>query len=382
MKTIVFTAWLPLLVSVMVFGCTPRAAPSAPAPQAAPATPAPPVAAPTPKADEAVWAKVVEAAKGEGKVSGYSSVLFTGPAGDALAKAFKEKYGIAVEFISGASPSQMERVRTEFRAGKLATSFQAMSQTSLLFLRSEGMLEPWGDLPNLAYKDTWFSSLYDEKGFLISWGKYWVATNVNTNLVKPQDEPKSYLDLLVPRWKGKIVSVEPGTPMLAVTYASLKYHKVLDVEDYFGKLGKQEVSFRAAGPDGTVALARGEKAIYVSPHETYVNAHIAEGAPIRPVYFKEGAPLRNVMAFALIKGGPHSNAARLLVNWLLSAEGENIYARAKQTSPNRKDVEEFSPTSKLIAPQAKTYWVQNEWIDNEASRLLRDKDLHKLLGVE
>lgn len=217
-------------------------------------------------------------AKKEGRVSGYSSGLVVGAA-DALVKAFKGKYDIAVEFISSQTPAQLEGVRTEYAAGKLITSFAGLSQTQLVPLRNNGTLEPRGGLPSLAEKDVWFfPPQYDQAGTFISFGKYWVLSYVNTNLVKPEDEPRSYLDLLKPQWKGKMVAPDLSVPMFAVTYASLKYHKPLEMDDFYRRLGQQGVSFRASLADAATALARGEASVYISAHETYLTRFVAEGA--------------------------------------------------------------------------------------------------------
>lgn len=380
--------WFLLVAMVMALGlagCTPRATPT----PAAPPPPSPPSPAvitqpAQPSPGEAAWQKVVEAAKKEGTVVSFSSGAVSGEEAATIARAFREKYGITVEFISGTPGAQMERAKTEFAAGKSVTDWMIQSQITFLNVIKDGLLQPWGEMPALAEKDVWiFPPQYDPEGYIISYGKYWFVPYINSQLVKPQDEPRSYLDFLKPQWTGKLNIIDPSggvAPM--ILYASLKHYKGLDPDDLFRQLAKQKLRIATSYSEQATQVAQGLVHGAFLIQESYINRFLAEGAPVKPVYMTEGVPLRNLNALGLLKNAPHPNAARLLINWLLTREGQTVFAKAKNTSPSRKDVEDYSLVSKIITPQAKVYFVQNKELDLESARVQREDVISRLIGLK
>src|SRR5581483_9510932 len=87
----------------------------------------------------------------------------------------------------------------------------------------------------------------------------------NTNLVKKEDAPKSFTDLLDPKWKGKLVKAHPGYSGTIVT-ATLAVSKVLGWE-YFEKLGQQQVMQVQSAIDPPRKIAQGERAVMVDGAE-------------------------------------------------------------------------------------------------------------------
>ena len=155
-------------------------------------------------AQDAEWDKVVEAAKKEGTVTVYNSQLGA-PNFVAVTESFQKKYGIKVESLDVRASELTERLRSEQAAGRYLADIQMHSANSIETGKTQGILvEPLGKIPNVAnIRDDMKKEVAADHvpGFLQAYGIL-----VNTGLVKPEDEPKSWKDLADPKWKGKILS--------------------------------------------------------------------------------------------------------------------------------------------------------------------------------
>ena len=141
----------------------------------------------------------------------------------------------------------------------------------------------------------------------------------NTQLVKPQDAPTGFVDLLDPKWTGKLVKAHPGYSglILTATHAMAR-----DLGwGYFEKLGRQKVMQVQSGVDPPKKVALGERAAMVDGADYIAFQQKDKGAPIEVVYPAEGAPLIN-SPNAVFKAAPNPNAARLFQNWMCSGEGQ------------------------------------------------------------
>lgn len=95
----------------------------------------------------------------------------------------------------------------------------------------------------------------------------------------------------------------------------------------------------------------------------------------------EGGIVGNIVpGIALVKKAPHPNAARVFVNWLLSAEGQRVYAQAKVGFSMRKDVPDFSVPALKIQP--KKINPMSLEVLLAASKLQNERVVAKLLGIE
>jgi len=139
----------------------------------------------------------------------------------------------------------------------------------------------------------------------------------NTALVKAEDAPEGFLDLLQPKWSGKLVKAHPGYSGLILT-ATHAIARELGW-GYFETLARQRVMQVQSGVDPPKKVALGERAVSVDGADYIALQYKDRGEPIEVVYPAEGAPLIN-SPNAIFSAAPNPNAARLYQNWMCSAE--------------------------------------------------------------
>ena len=111
----------------------------------------------------------------------------------------------------------------------------------------------------------------------------------NTNLVKAEDAPKSYADLLDPKWIGKIVKAHPG---YSGTILTATYQMSRDIGwGYFEKLAQQKIMQVQSASDPPKKLALGERAVMADGIEYGMFQLKEKGQPVEPIYPTEGTPL-------------------------------------------------------------------------------------------
>lgn len=370
-------------LSLLLFSIS--CAPKAPPAPSTPATPRPaPVSTPTstlppPTSQDAAWQKIVEAAKQEGKVSLYSFSM-TGDTGREVKKAFEEAYGIKVEITTGVGAILMERIKSERAAKKPIADTYDTAPGFVITAKKSGLTQPSENLPVLADSRIWRMAPHD--GERNVWGIYASQRppQVNTSLVKPGDEPKSYAEMITPKWSGKIVIAPPlSDPSVIYLYVAGKKYGFLN-DDYFRQLGKQNLKIVSTVRDVVSSLARSEAAITPAYSASVAASLIVEGAPIRSIDASEGVTMGWGTAIAIAKDGPHPNASNVFLNWLFSRQGQEVYGKGVKTLPIRNDLPFYGPAAAYVEAK-KTLALELADLE-EVSRLQTGQVVDKLLGLE
>lgn len=163
------------------------------------------------------------------------------------------------------------------------------------------------------------------------------AIMVNTNLLKPEEYPKSWADLINPRFKGELILSNPA--LSGSAYAQIYMLSKLYGDEFLAKLAKSAV-FTASSTAGPESVARGEYAITVTG-ESNIGKYIGEGAPVTYVYPSEGTGAR-FDATAMIANCPHPTVAKKFMDFITSKEAYEII----RTTRNRRVV-----STELPGPQ-------------------------------
>ena len=272
-----------------------------------------PIRAAAPPA-EAVTPALIEAAKKEGKVVHYTSVDL--PLAERVGKAFEAKYpGIAVRIERTGAERVFTRIAQE-RGSNIHACDVVQSSDAAHFVvwKREGILAPY--VPEEVAKH-YSPEHKDPDGLFASYRVYLCCMGYNTSLVKAEDAPKSFADLLDPKWIGKIVKAHPS---YSGTILTATYQTARDIGwGYFEKLAQQKVLQLQSASDPPKKLALGERAVMADGIEYGIFQLKEKGQPVEAIYPKEGTPLI-IGPNGVLKSAPNPNAARLFQSYMLSAE--------------------------------------------------------------
>jgi iron(III) transport system substrate-binding protein len=147
----------------------------------------------------------------------------------------------------------------------------------------------------------------------------------NTDLVKPEDVT-SFWDLLDPKWKGKMVSRDPGSAGTGGNTAFFYFNPQLGKEYLRRLFTEQNVTIVEDARQAAEWLALGKYAIYLLGSGNDIDEAKQQGLPVKDHYgpFKEGARIAagGTGSVSVFNHAAHPNAAKLFVNWWLSKEGQ------------------------------------------------------------
>ena len=284
-------------------------------------------------APAAITPALIEAAKKEGKVAFYTAMDLE--FAQRLGKAFEAKYGIPVRVERSGAERIFQRIGQEQSANINACDVVNTSDAAhcIVWIRN-GWLAPY--LPEEVAKH-YDKLYYDPNGLHVTTRVLVSPIAYNTNLVKKEDAPKSFADLLDPKWAGKMVKAHPsysGTIMNS-TYQTVQ---VLGW-DYFEKLAKQRVMQVQSATDTPKKIQLGERAVMVDGAGYFIIRFKEAGDPVEIVYPTEGTPVATSPS-AIMKNAPNPNAAKLFQNWMHSREAQQFLVDwARQYSPHNQTVE-------------------------------------------
>jgi len=295
----------------------------------------------------AEWESTLAAAKKEGKVSVISDVTAT--MRDALTLDFEKKYGISVDLFGTSGREVAPRVAAERKAGQFLWDIYIHGSTTALEamipMGAFDPLEPALILPDVKDPKTWrggaIEFLDPGKMVLVMTPFHRGTIFYNTKLVNAK-EFKSHKDLLDPKWKGKMVVDDPrrAGPGVA-TFTFFYLHPELG-PDFIRALGKQQMTILRDYAQEVDAVGQGRYPVLIGAADFVAITRAKQGVPIAIVdarQLKEGTDLSPTNGtLALFNRAPNPNAAKIYINWLLSKEGQTIFARANGYVSARLDV--------------------------------------------
>jgi iron(III) transport system substrate-binding protein len=263
--------------------------------------------------------ELIAAARKEARMILYSSMDL--PVGEKLGKAFEAKYpGIEVQIERSGSERLFQRVAQEFSSNiHAADVINTTDASHIITWKRNGWLAPFVSEDMAQH---FLPAFRDPDGMSATSRIYLSSIAYNTNLVKPEDAPKGFKDLLDPKWAGKMVK---GHPAYSGTIMTATFQMVRELGwDYFEKLSKQRVMQVQSSTDPPKKLSLGERAVMADGNEYGVVLLKEAGRPVEPVYPTEGLPTISAPT-AIFAGAPHPNAARLFQAWLHTRETQQFF---------------------------------------------------------
>jgi iron(III) transport system substrate-binding protein len=312
---------------------------------------------------------LIEAARREGKVAFYSALDL--PLSEKLAKGFESKYpGIAVRVERSGAERIFQRIGQE-QASNINAADVAVSTDAAHFVawKRSGWLAPFVPqdvAQHFAPEDRDADGMHTTLCFSLS------GLGYNKSLVKTEDVPKSFADLLDPKWKGRIVKAHPGYSgtILTTTYAlanTLGW-------GFYEKLAAQRVMQVQSAGDPPKKLSLGERAVQADGVDAILDQLRDQGAPIEFIYAAEGTPLITTPG-GIFASAPNPNAARLFYSFLCAPDGQQIFVEQNRHSPHPhvKPKPGRTPLSsvKLIRSDPAKVEAQTEEIKARYAKLFR-----------
>ena len=265
-----------------------------------------------------VTPELIEAARKEGKASWYTAVDL--PVAERIAKAFEAKYpGIAVRVERSGGERIFQRIGQEYASKIYAVDVVNSSDAAhFIVWKRDGILAPFVPEDVASHYP---AEHKDPDGLFASWRIWLCVIGYNTKLVSAADAPKSFADLLDPKWVGKIVKAHPG---YSGTIMTATFQIARDIGwDYLEKLAQQKVMQVQSSADPPKKLALGERAVMADGNEYNLVQLKEKGEPVEIVYPTEGTPII-IGPSGVMKDAPNPNAARLLQCFMFSAECQQL----------------------------------------------------------
>ena len=269
-------------------------------------------------APSAVTPELIEAARKEGKVSYYAAIELN--VAERLGKLFEAKYpGISVRVERSGAERIYQRIAQENDSGIHAVDVANSTDVShYLDWRKNGWLAPY--LPEEVAKH-YPADQYNPEGLWATSCAWFEVIGYNTNLVKPEDAPKSYADLLDPKWQGKLVKGHPSYSGAILTTTFVLSHDL--GWSYLEKLAQQKVMQVQSAGDPPKKIMLGERAVMADGNDYNLAVFKSQGKPVETVYATEGSPLI-IVPSGVFKAAPNPNAARLFQSFFFSREAQQM----------------------------------------------------------
>ena len=302
----------------------------------------------------------VAKAKAEGKVVWYTSTPIE--QGQKIADAFQKETGIKVEMFRSGGSAILRRFQQEADAGRIAADVLTHSEPAAAnALGKKGLF--------VAFKPKNFDKVpdaaKDANGMFVGQRLNMMTHYLRTDKVAAADEPKTWDDLLDPKYKGKLVMTDPSFTSLQVSVVGTTakargwgFYEKLRGNDVMIVQGNQQVSDM---------LKRGERLIAVGALDSYAADLKKEGHPIKTLYPSDGVFVIPSPT-SVVKGSPNPNAAKLFAEFMIGDTAQKIFPADGGYSA-RTDI--AAPAGSPDLKSLKIVAVDDDYIEKETSRIKR-----------
>jgi iron(III) transport system substrate-binding protein len=275
-------------------------------------------------ADTGLTPEILAAAKAEGQVTYYTSADLV--LANKLKAAFEVKYGIKVNVLRLSSSLIFNRAVQEFDVGiNAADAVETSVMSHFVEMKAKNMLQPFTPATAALIRSP---KLSDPENYWHSVKLELTSMNYNTDLLKGDAVPKTWKDLIDPKYNGKVVQghIKSSGDTALIAFNLVKMYGW----EYFEALRKNNVLTMQACTQVEL-VARGERQIMMCDYSQLYTARAQKLTVIGAVLPQDGVFML-AGPLAILAKAPHPNAAKVLVNWLLSPEGQTIYVEGGDAS--------------------------------------------------
>ncbi len=259
-------------------------------------------------------AQLYDAAKSEGSVTIYGPFQSTyKPLYDKFAAAYP---GVSVKTVDLFGPPLTARLQAEIATGKLGADLLATGPVDLGQYAAKGWLAPFApqgasqlDPAYVGANDAYTEPVLTEATMFY-----------NTKALGPNDVPKTWADLLDPKWKGKIALPDPAIPGLS-SQSLAAAQKAGVIDDAGLKTLAGNATKFATVPAAIQAVATGQKQIGLLTAYQLIQNAATQGAPVKFLTLSDGTPATG-SGYAVLAKAAHPNAAKLLAQWMLTPDAQ------------------------------------------------------------
>jgi iron(III) transport system substrate-binding protein len=255
---------------------------------------------------------------------------------------FEKRFpGIKINHVDATSDKLVARAVSEARGGRtLGDVFQTPLE-NVVQMHEQGLLldtniPEASDYPEGLKGKFWTAS--DLQYFIAAW---------NTNLVKKEEEPKTYDDFTDPRWKGRLIA-EPRDLEMMLAFAKYKFKSDEKAVEYWKKVAANNVEFHKGHSQLAELLVAGQAAVCLTCYSHHYPSRIRKGAPVNYMLSEGVASINGTGVF---KNAPHPNSGLLFARWMASVEGQKAMAQGGRNPAHPK----VEPTDKTRTQ--KTYFI-------------------------
>jgi ABC-type Fe3+ transport system substrate-binding protein len=303
---------------------------------------------------------LIDAAKKEGQVTWYTAQIIPQIVRP-IAELFEKKYGIRVTYVRANAAEIALRVTNEAKAGKIQASIVDGTQTSVI-LKKAGLAMKWVPDVNLP------KELFDPEGYWVANNLYVLTPGFNTNLVPKGTEPKTFQDLLDPKWKGKMAWNTSPSSSAGQGFVGAVIHAMGEdkARPYLAQLAKQNITgLSVSGRQVLDLVIAGEYPIALEIFNNHAVTSARLGAPVS--WIKMEPALLVYSAMSVLKDAPSPNAGKLLIDYIVSLEGQKVFADAGEL-PVHPDVPPKDPTLRPDGVNFKATFLSPEELDKQLPR--------------
>ncbi len=256
-------------------------------------------------------------AKAEGKVVWYTSTPIG--QGQKIADAFEKETGIKVEMFRSGGSAILRRFQQEIDAGRVAVDVLTHSEPAAAnALGKKGLF--------VAFKPKNFDKVpdaaKDPDGLFVGQRLNMMTHYLRSDKVDAADEPKTWDDLLDPKYKGKLVMTDPSFTSLQVSVVGTMTKA--RGWGFYEKLKANDVMIVQGNQQASDALKRGERLIAVGALDSYAANLKKAGHPIKTLYPSDGIFVIPSPT-SVVKGSPNPNAAKLFAQFMIGDTAQKIF---------------------------------------------------------